>query len=338
MALLYKDIGIDLGTVNILIYQGGEIVLHEPCLAAIEIDEQKLVAIGQEARDMYGRVGENIEVMRPLRDGVIADYEVTERMLSYFIAKVCGPLRLFKPRTMVSVPWGVTSVESRAVHEAAMQAGSRESFLIPEPLAGAIGAGLPIQTPTGNMVVDLGGGITEAAVLSMNSVVAANSARLGGIKLDEAIVNYTRKKYGLVIGEPTAEEAKIRIGAAIMPEEDLTMEVQGRDQVTGLPRSVTLSTGEVVEAMQEPLTTIVGVVKGVLEKTPPELASDIIDRGMVLCGGVALLRGIDKLLTKETGVPAYLAENPLACVALGAGRALEQVELYRRALPAISRA
>lgn len=338
MGLLYKDIGIDLGTVNILVYQGGEIVLHEPCLAAIEVEHQKIVAIGQEARDMYGRVGEDIEVMRPLRDGVIADYEVTERMLSYFIAKVCGPLRLFKPRTMVSVPWGVTSVESRAVHEAAMQAGSREAFLIPEPLAGAIGAGLPIQTPTGNMVVDLGGGITEAAVLSMNNIVSANSARVGGIKLDEAIVNYVRKKYGLVIGEPTAEEAKIRVGAAIMPEEDLTMEVQGRDQVTGLPRSVTLSTGEVVEAMQEPLTTIIGVVKGVLEKTPPELASDIIDRGMVLCGGIALLRGIDKLLTKETGVPAYLAENPLACVALGAGRALEQVELYRRALPAISRA
>ena len=332
MALLYKDLGIDLGTVNILVCEGGQIVLHEPSIAAVEIAEQKIVAVGQEARDMYGRVPENIEVMRPMRDGVIADYEVTERMLSYFIAKVCGPLRLFKPRTMVSVPWGVTNVESRAVHEAAMQAGSRTAYLIPEPLAAAIGAGLPIQTPTGNMVVDLGGGITEAAVISMNGIVAGNSSRVGGIKLDEAIANYVRKKYGLVIGEPTAEEAKIRIGAALAPEEDLTMDLPGRDQVTGLPRTVTISSGEVVEAMEEPLATIVGVVRGALEKTPPELASDIIDRGMVLTGGVALLRSIDKLLTKETGVPAYIADNPMASVAVGAGKALEQLEMYRRVL------
>jgi rod shape-determining protein MreB len=332
MALLYKDIGIDLGTVNVLVYEGGQIVLHEPSIAAIEVAEQKIVAVGQEARDMFGRVSENIDVSRPLRDGVIADYEVTERMLSYFIAKVCGPLRLFKPRTMISVPWGVTNVESRAVHEAALQAGSRVAYLIPEPLAAAIGAGLPIQTPTGNMVVDLGGGITEAAVVSMNGIVAGHSARVGGLKLDEAIANYIRKKYGLVIGELTAEEAKLRIGAAVMPEEELTMEVPGRDQVTGLPRTITISTSEVVEAMQEPLGMIVGVVKGTLEKTPPELASDIIDRGMVLTGGVALLRSMDRLLTKETGVPAYVAENPMACVATGAGKALEQLELYRRVL------
>jgi rod shape-determining protein MreB len=332
MGFLSKDIGIDLGTVNVLVYESGQIVLHEPSIAAIEVSEQKIVAIGQEARDMFGRVDENIEVTRPLRDGVIADYEVTERMLSYFIAKVCGNVRLFKPRTMVSVPWGVTNVESRAVHEAAMQAGSRSAFLIPEPLAAAIGAGLPIQTPTGNMVVDLGGGITEAAVVSMNGIVAGNSARVGGLKLDDAIAAYVRKKYGLVIGEPTAEEAKLRIGAAIVPEEELSMEMPGRDQVNGLPRTITISTGEVVEAMQEPLGTIIGVVKGALEKTPPELASDIIDRGMVLCGGGALLRGIDKLLTKETGVPAYIAENPMASVAMGAGKALENLEMYRRVL------
>jgi rod shape-determining protein MreB len=332
MAILHKDLGIDLGTVNVLVCESGQIVLHEPSIAAIEVSEQKIVALGQEARDMYGRVSENIEVTRPLRDGVIADYEVTERMLSYFIKKVCGPLRLFKPRTMISVPWGVTNVESRAVHEAAMQAGSRAAFLIPEPLAAAIGAGLPIQTPTGNMVVNMGGGITEAAVVSMNGIVSGYTARVGGIKLDEAIANYTRKKYGLVVGEPTAEEAKVRIGAAILPEEELAMEMPGRDQVTGLPRTVSITTGEVVEAMQEPLSTILGVVKGALERTPPELASDIIDRGMVLTGGVALLRGIDKLLTKETGVPAYVAENPMACVATGAGKALDQLELYRRVL------
>jgi rod shape-determining protein MreB len=266
---------------------------------------------------------------------VIADYEVTERMLSYFIAKVCGPLRLFKPRTMVSVPWGVTNVESRAVHEAAMQAGSRVAYLIPEPLAAAIGAGLPIQTPTGNMVVDLGGGITEAAVVSMNGIVAGHSARVGGIKLDDSIAAYVRKKYGLVIGEPTAEEAKLRIGAAIVPEEELSMEIPGRDQVNGLPRTISISTGEVVEAMQEPLNIVVGVVKGTLEKTPPELASDIIDRGMILCGGVSQLRGIDKLLTRETGVPAYVAENPLASVALGAGKAFRHLEVLKRVMPRV---
>lgn len=335
MALLYKEIGIDLGTVNVLVCDGGEVVIHEPSVVAISVEEQKIVAVGQEAKDMYGRVPEHIEVMRPLRDGVIADYEVTERMLHYFIAKVCGPLRLFKPRVMITVPFGVTSVESRAVHEAALQAGSREAYLIPEPLAAAVGAGLPIQTPSGNMIVDLGGGISEAAVIAMYGIVAAHAVRCGGVKLDGAIVAYVRKKYGLIVGEPTAEDIKIRVGSAVPLEEELTMEVQGRDQVTGLPRSITLSTGEVVEAMQETLGVIVGAVKAVLEKVPPELASDIIDRGMVICGGGAQLRGMDKLLTRETGVAAYLAEKPLACVALGAGRALGMLEVLRRALPAV---
>jgi rod shape-determining protein MreB len=333
MALLSKDLGIDLGTINVLVCEGGEIVLHEPSVVAIAIEEQKIVAVGQEAKDMYGRAPDTIEVMRPLRDGVIADYEVTERLLHYVITKVCGPFRLFRPQVIITVPWGVTSVESRAVQEATLQAGAREAFLVPEPLAAALGADLPVGTPTGNMVVDLGGGATEAAVVSMNGIVAAHTARVGGMKLDEAIITYIRKKYGLVVGDPTAEDVKIRIGAALPLEEEMTMEVQGRDQVTGLPRTATISTGEVVEALQDPLGIITGVVKTVLEKTPPELASDIIDRGMVVCGGGSLLRGIDKLLTHETGVPAYLAEKPLACVALGTGRAFKQLELLKRVLP-----
>ncbi len=335
MAIFSKDIGIDLGTINVLCYEGGEIVLHEPAIVAIQVDEQKIVAVGQEAKEMQGRAPESIEVMRPLRDGVIADYEVTERMLYYFIQKICGPFRLFKPRVMVSVPYGVTSVESRAVHQAALQAGSREAYLIQEPLAAAVGAGLPVATPTGNMVVDLGGGASEAAIVSVNGIVTANSVRVGGVKLDDAIVAYVRRKYGLVIGEPTAEDVKVRIGAATSVDEELSMEVQGRDQVTGLPRSITITTDEVIEAMQEPLGQITGMVRAVLEKTPPELVSDTIDRGMVVCGGGALLRGIDKLLTKETGVPAYLAENPLACVAVGCGKALEQYELLRPNLPKV---
>jgi rod shape-determining protein MreB len=301
-------------------------------VVAIATAEAKIVAVGQEARDMYGRAPDSIEVMRPLRDGVIADYEVTQKLLEYVITKVCGNLRLFRPRVIITVPYGVTSVESRAVQEATLQAGAREAFLIPEPLAGAFGADLPVATPTGNMVVDLGGGCSEAAVVSMNGIVSAHTVRTGGMKLDEAIIGYVRKKYGLVIGDPTAEDIKIQIGAAYPLDEELTLEVQGRDQVNGLPRSVMVSSGEVVEALQEPLSLIVGAVKAVLEKTPPELASDIIDRGMVLCGGGSLLRGIDKLLTKETGVPAYVAENPLACVALGTSKAFKHLEVLRRVL------
>ena len=332
MGLFSKDLGIDLGTINTLVCEGGEIVLHEPTVVAIAVAESKIVAVGQEARDMYGRAPETIEVMRPLRDGVIADYEVTQKLLGYVIEKVCGRLRLFRPNVVITVPWGVTSVESRAVQEATLQAGAREAFLIPEPLAGALGADLPVATPSGNMIVDLGGGASEAAVVSMNGIVSAHTVRAGGMKLDEAIVSYIRKKFGLVIGEPTAEEIKIQIGAAYPLDEELSMEVQGRDQVNGLPRSVTITTGEVIEALQEPLGLIVGAVRTVLEKTPPELASDIIDRGMVLCGGGSLLRGIDKLFTKDTGVPAYVAENPLACVALGTHKAFRHLEILKRVL------
>jgi len=335
MALFGKDLGIDLGTVNTLICERGEIVLHEPTVVAIDVDELKIVEVGQAAREMDGRVPEEIEVMRPLRDGVIADFEVTHRMLGHFIEKVCGPARLFKPRVMITVPYGVTSVESRAVHEAALQAGSRDAHLIQEPLAGAIGVGLPIATPSGNMVVNLGGGGVQAAVIAMTGIVAANTVRIGGAALDEAIASYVRKKYGLIIGMRTAEDAKIRIGASVSQDEDRTMEIQGQDQVTGMPRPITLSTSEVVEALQETLHLQVSAIRKVLELTPPELASDIIDRGMVICGGGALLRGMDRWLTRETGVPAYVAEEPVACVAKGASIALTILDRLRRILPTV---
>lgn len=335
MGLFGKDLGIDLGSANTLICEADEIVLHEPTVVAVDIEELKIVEVGQAAREMDGRVPETIEVMRPVRDGVIADFEVTHRMLGHFLEKVCGPARLFKPRVMITVPYGVTSVESRAVHEAALQAGSREVHLIQEPLAAAIGVGLPIATPSGNLVVDLGGGVTQAAVLAMSGIVAADTVRMGGTKLDEAIAGYVRKKYGLVIGVRTAEEAKIRIGAAVSQDEDRTMEIQGQDQVTGLPRPVMLSTAEIVEAIQDILHLQLAAIRNVLERTPPELASDVIDRGMVVCGGGALLRGMDKWLTRETGVPAYTAEDPVACAARGAARGLGMLERLRRALPAV---
>jgi rod shape-determining protein MreB len=331
-----KQIGVDLGTVNVLVNVVGQgIVLQEPSVVAISSDEYKIVAVGEEAKAMLGRTPDAIEVMRPMRDGVIADYRVTQRMLEYFIHKACGGFRLFKPRVMVSVPYGVTSVEQRAVREATLEAGAGRAHLIPEPLASALGAGLPVGTPSGNMVVDMGGGATEAAVVAMNGIVVASSIRIGGLRMDEAIVGYVRRKYNLMIGQPTAEELKIRIGAALPLEEDMPMEVQGRDQVAGLPRTITITSEEVTEALSEPLSAMLGVIKGVLEKTPPELSSDIIDRGMVLVGGGALLRKIDELVTRETGVPAYVADAPIACTALGAGKALEQYEILRRSVPGL---
>jgi len=332
--MLGKQLGIDLGTVNVLVYVRGQgIVLQEPSVVTISSEEYKIVAVGEEAKAMLGRTPDAIEVMRPLRDGVIADYRVTQRMLEYFIRKATGGLNLFKPRVMVSVPYGVTSVEKRAVREAALEAGASRAHLIPEPLAGAIGAGLPVDTPSGNMVVDMGGGASEAAVISVNGIVVANSVRVGGLRLDEAIAAYVRRKYNVIIGQPTAEEIKIRIGSALPMEEEKNVEIQGRDQVAGLPRTISISSEEVTEALAEPLSAIISVVKSVLEKTPPELSSDIIDRGMVLVGGGALLRKIDELIARETGVPAYVADAPIACVAMGAGRALEQYEILRRTVP-----
>ena len=333
--MLTKQIGIDLGTVNVLVWVKGKgIVLQEPSVVAIATNDNKIVAVGTEAREMLGRTPETIEVARPLRDGVIADYVVTEAMLRYFIEKVAGRFRLFKPLIAISVPVGVTSVESRAVHDAAVQAGGREAYLIPEPLAAALGAGMPVNTPTGNLVVDIGGGTSEAAVLAMNGIVEFASARVGGVRIDEAIISYVKRKYNLMIGVQTAEAVKIAIGSALPLEEELKLEVRGRDQITGLPKTIQLTSGEVTEAIAEPLAAIVGVVKSVLEKTPPELASDVIDRGIVMTGGGALLRKFHQLLTKETGVPCYVADNPIACVALGAGKALEQYAVIRRSLAA----
>jgi rod shape-determining protein MreB len=290
-----------------------------------------IIEIGQPAREMLGKVdAEDIQIVRPLQNGVIADYEVTEAMLSYYFGKIAGRIRLFRPSVMISVPFGVTSVEKRAVYEAAVAAGAREVYPIYEPLAAAIGAGLPISTPAGDMVVNIGGGITEAAILSMNNIVRAESGRVGGLKLDDAIISYVRRKYNLNIGQPTAEAVKIQVGAAVNQPQELSMDIQGRDNVSGLPRTVTISTGEVVEALAEVLNQIAQVVKNVLSNTPPELASDIIDRGIVLTGGGALLRGVDQFLTRETGVPVYRSESPMIAVATGAGRALEDPALLRR--------
>jgi len=329
-----KKIGVDLGTSSILIYVKGKgIVLQEPSVVAISQNEDRIVAIGQEALSMLGRVPEAIEISRPLRNGVIADYYVTERMLDFYISRLVGRFRLFRPEVMISTPVGITSVERRAVEDAARKAAHKDAYTIPEPLAAAIGAGLPIDTPTGNMVVDIGGGTAEAAVVSMNGIVASNSIRVAGMKLDEGIINYVRRKHNLTIGEQTAEQIKIQIGSAVPMDEPMEMEVKGRDQVAGLPRNITINSNEVAEAMSEPLAAIAGVVKSVLEKTPPELASDIIDRGIIMTGGTSQLRNLDVMLTEQADVPCYVADNPVASVALGAGRGLEIREMLERAAP-----
>jgi rod shape-determining protein MreB and related proteins len=335
VAVFSKDLGIDLGTMFTRLADSTQVLLEEPTIVAIEVDEQKMVAVGQEARDMYGRVPESIEVARPLKNGVIADYEITETLLAYLLRRVSGSMRIFRPRVMISVPYGVTSVERRAVFEAVMEAGSREAFLIQQSLAAALGIDLPIGSPSGNMVICLGGGATEASVMAMYGIVSADTLRAGGLDLDEAIVIYVRRKYGVIIGQTTAEQLKIRIGAAVSQDMEQSMEVQGQDQVTGLPRPVTLTTGEIVEALQEPLKNIVETGRRVLEKTPPELVADIIDRGVALCGGGALLRGIDKLLTKSLGIPAYLVDNPMTCVVEGTVRGLTMYNVLRRNLPQV---
>lgn len=334
-SMFSKDLGIDLGTMFTRFADNNNVLLEEPTIVAIEVEDQKMVAAGIEARDMYGKVPESIEVARPLRSGVIADYEITETLLAYLLQRASGSMRIFRPRVMISVPYGVTSVERRAVYEAVMEAGSREAYLIQQPLAAAIGIDLPINSPSGNMIICLGGGCTEAAVMAMYGIVAADTLRVGGMDLDEAIVNYVRRKYGVIIGQQTAEQLKLRIGAAVPQDIENSMEVQGQDQVTGLPRPVTLTTGEIVEALQEPLKQIVESGRKVLEKTPPELVSDIIDRGVALCGGGALLRGIDKLLTKSLGIPAYLVDNPLTCVVQGASKAFGMLNVIRRNLPQV---
>jgi rod shape-determining protein MreB len=292
--------------------------------------------MGKEAQGMQGRVSdETLEVAKPLQNGVVGDYEITEALLHHLLKHVSGPMRVFRPRVMITVPYGVTSVESRAVHEAVLQAGSREAYLIQQPLAAALGVDLPIGSPSGNMVICLGGGATQAAVISLYGIVTAETMRSGGAQMDDAIVNYVRKKYGIIIGPSTAELLKIKIGAAIPQDKEESLEVQGQDQVSGLPRPVTITTGEVVEALQEPLKQVIETCRRVLEKTPPELVSDIIDRGVALCGGGALLRGVDKLLTKALGIPAYVVDNPTTCVVEGAAKGMGMYAILKRNLPPV---
>ena len=330
--MLPKRIGIDLGTANVLVYVKGQgIVVDEPAVVALANRDNTVVAVGTEARDMMGRTPDTISVIRPMKDGVIADYLITEAMLRYFLKRVVGRLNIIKPEVMICIPAGVTSVERRAVADAAEQAGARRPVsLVEEPLAAAIGARIPVGTPSGNMVVDIGGGRTEAAVISMYGIVVCESARVAGDRMDDAIAAYVKRRHNLLIGERTAEEVKITIGSAIPLEEELTMEVRGRDQVSGLPRPVTLTSNEITQALQDTLASILQTVRSVLERTPPELAADVIDRGLVMTGGGSMLRYLDVLLTQETGVPCHLADNPLQCTAIGTGVALEHLDVIQR--------
>lgn len=329
MLNLSEDIGIDLGTATVLVYvKGRGIVLHEPSVVAIDKTTGKMIAVGEEARRMLGRTPGNIIAIRPLRDGVIADYDVTERMLRYFIQKACGKRLFFRPRVLVCIPSGVTSVEERAVMQAALQAGARRVMMMEEPIAAALGAGINISGPTGHMIIDIGGGTTDIAVLSLGGIVCSRSLRVGGDKFDEAIVRYVRREHNLMIGERTAEELKIQIGTAYPRDRrGVSMEIRGRDLVSGLPKNITITAEESYEAMVEPISTIVAGVKEVLEKTPPELAADIISHGIVMTGGGSLLHGLDTLLSKETGLPVHVAEDAISCVALGTGVALSSMSL-----------
>ncbi|HOP74891.1 MAG TPA: rod shape-determining protein [Bacillota bacterium] len=318
------DIGIDLGTASVLVYVKNKgIVIREPSVVALQKDSNKVLAVGEEARQMIGRTPGNIVAVRPLKDGVIADYDVTEIMLKYFIERVSPKPRLFRPQIVVCVPSGVTSVEKRAVLEAAMQAGAKKTYLVEEPMAAAIGAGLNITEASGNMVVDIGGGTTDIAIISLGGIVVSESLRVGGDKFDEAIIRYIKKMYNMMVGERTAEDIKIQIGSAYPDGEGKSMEIRGRDLVTGLPRTIKFTSLDTFQALSEPITAIVDGIKSVLERTPPELASDIVDKGIVLTGGGSLLHGFTRLLAEETGIPIHLAEDPLSCIALGTGKILD---------------
>lgn len=330
---LTRELGIDLGTMNTIIAEKGQILLQEPTIVAVVVDEGKMVEAGQAAKEMIGRVPESISVIRPLTHGVVAEFVVTETLLAYHIRNICGRMLIFRPRLMLTIPYGITSIERRAVHEAGLGAGSREVYLVPQPLAAALGVDLPISTPSGNMIISLGGGVNQVAVLALNDIITADTARTGGLEMDEAIISYVRKKFGVIIAQPTAEMLKIKIGAALPEGKSENIEVQGQDQVSTLPKSITLSTEDIIEALQEPLNNIITLTRRVLEKTPPELISDIIDRGVALCGGGSLLRGIDKYLTKSLGIPAYLVDNPITCTAEGATIALQNRQILKRSLP-----
>lgn len=328
-----KKIAIDLGTANSVVYLQGEgIVLNEPTVVAVSLEDRKVLAVGNEAKEMLGRTPGNIFASRPMRDGVIADYMVTEAILRYFLKKVCGQSFLFKPKVLICIPAGSTQVEKRAVEDAALSAGARTVYTLHEPLAAAMGAGISIAEASGNMILDIGGGAAEAAVISLGSVVVHRSVRVAGNKIDDAIASFSRRNYNLIIGETTAEKVKIKIGSALKLKDSKEMLVKGRDSVSGLPRKIKLRTNEVVEAITPTLQQMVGAVKGVLEKIPPELASDIIDKGIVMSGGTSLLKNFDKLLTQETGVPCHVADEAIFCVAKGAGVVLENLEDYKRSL------
>jgi rod shape-determining protein MreB and related proteins len=333
MSLFSRDIGIDLGTANTLVHVKGKgIVLREPSVVAINKKTNDILAVGDSAKSMIGRTPGNIVAIRPMKDGVIADFDITQSMLKYFIKKVMSKGVFGKPRVVICVPSGVTEVEKRAVEEATLQAGAKEAYLIEEPMAAAIGANLPVEEPSGSMVVDIGGGTSEVAVISLGGIVTSKSLRIAGDELDESIVHYVKKEYNLMIGERTAEEIKMSIGAAYPKPKEESINIRGRDLITGLPKNLTITSSEITEALKEPVNAIVDSIKFTLEKTPPELAADIMDRGIMLTGGGALLSGLDKLIKEETGMSVSIAENPLDCVALGAGKVLDEIEVLKKVL------
>ena len=330
LGFLSSDIGIDLGTANTLVFVKDKgVVLREPSIVAVKAGTTQVLAVGDEAKRMLGRTPGNISAIRPLKDGVIADFEITEAMLRHFITKAHGNRRFVRPRVVIAVPSGITEVEKRAVKDSAMHAGAREVYLIEEPMAAAIGVGLPVTDPAANMIVDIGGGTTEVAIISLAGIVFSRSVRVAGDELDEAIVNYLKRAYNLFIGERTSEQIKLDLGSAYPLEKELTMEVKGRDLVAGLPKTVTIISQEIREALAEPVSRIVEAVRITLERCPPELSADLVDRGIVLAGGGALLRGLDKLITEETGLPVHVAEDPLSAVAEGTGKALQEIEFLR---------
>jgi len=334
--MFIKKIGIDLGTATTLVHLPGKgVVINEPSVVAISTIDKSVLAVGDEAKEMIGRTPDTIIACKPMKDGVIADYKVTEAMLRYFINKTLGAIRFFRPEVMVAVPGGITSTEKRAVIDATIAAGAKAAYIIKEPIAAAIGANIPIGSASGHMIVDMGGGTSEIAVISLGGIVASTSVRVAGNKLDAAIAEHIRKKYNLAIGERTAEDIKIKIGSAIYLDDKLSMEIRGRDMIKGLPRTITITSDDVTEAIQEELNHIITAVKTVFFETPPELSADIMDKGMVLSGGTALLRGMDKLLTQATGVPAYVAEEPHLCVVKGTGIALDNLDSYKKSILAV---
>lgn len=331
--MFLRKIGIDLGTANTLVYVPNKgVILNEPSVVAVSLDDNRVLAVGTDAKEMIGRTPDTMIASRPMKDGVIANYRITEAMLRYFINKAGGRFRFFRPDVMVSVPAGITSTERRAVIDATIQAGAKAAYVVKQPVLAAIGAGIPINSPSGNMIIDIGGGTAQVAVISLGGVVASTSVRMAGDKIDQAIADYMKRRYNLAIGERTAEEIKITIGSALPQKKEETMEVRGRDLMMGLPKTVEIRSNEITEAISDQLFEIVRAVKSVLHETPPELSADVIDKGMVMSGGTSMLRNLDELLSQATGVPVYVAEDPLLCVAKGAGIALENLEIYKRSV------